>query len=647
MVGHVGDRDDAARPRHRAAHQGRRQRARRDQPRARHRQVRQAGLRRVDDHRAGQRPGRPRARPQVRPAARQPRHHQPRAPGRTSRRCGAATSPRSPARASRRRRSSRRSTTATIKGLLSICFNPAVSAPDANFTARGARPARVLRRHRLLPVRVRRTTPTSCCPARCTRRTRARRPAARDGSSRSTPPSTPPGEARRDWEILLDIAERLGQGRVLPVHEHRGDLRRAVPGVSAGGTADYTRRHLATDRGRDGPVLADPRGRPPRHAPPVRGRPVLPPRRQGPLPRRCRSSESAEVVDDDYPVLADHRPGRVSQYLSGTQTRRIAALVAQYPEPLCEMHPRLAEQLGVADGDLVTVTSRRGDDHAAGPRRQRRSGPTPCSSPTTGPGAKAANQLTNRAVDPLSKMPEFKVAAVRVERAGGRPTPPTPATSTCTRADVSTLRHRRRTRCSSSTRAAASAARRACRRARNAAPTAGQSLIHLERVDRAHDARRPRRWCACTARTRRAPRCARPTRSSRPRTASCSRRSSRAASAARTACSPARSACPKYVAEFDQMMKCDMCTDRTVRRAHADVRVGVPERGALVRHDRASSTTPAAARCSATSCSAARRCAPRCYTVVDDLAGGPLDVLAGDATQLARRPVRPRREATP
>ena len=35
------------------------------------------------------------------------------------------------------------------------------------------------------------------------------------------------------------------------------------------------------------------------------------------------------------------------------------------------------------------------------------------------PGKKAANQLTNRAVDPLSKMPEFKVAAVRVERAGG------------------------------------------------------------------------------------------------------------------------------------------------------------------------------------------------------------------------------------
>ena len=49
------------------------------------------------------------------------------------------------------------------------------------------------------------------------------------------------------------------------------------------------------------------------------------------------------------------------------------------------------------------------------------------------PGGKAANQLTNRAVDPLSKMPEFKVAAVRVERGRrARATPPTPATSTCT-----------------------------------------------------------------------------------------------------------------------------------------------------------------------------------------------------------------------
>ena len=50
----------------------------------------------------------------------------------------------------------------------------------------------------------------------------------------------------------------------------------------------------------------------------------------------------------------------VSQYLSGTQTRRIGPLVRQYPEPLLEMHPDLAAPLGVQTGDRVRVVSRRG-----------------------------------------------------------------------------------------------------------------------------------------------------------------------------------------------------------------------------------------------------------------------------------------------
>ncbi len=126
--------------------------------------------------------------------------------------------------------------------------------------------------------------------------------------------------------------------------------------------------------------------------------------------------ESAEVVDDEYPVWLT--TGRVvSQYLSGTQTRRIAGLVAQYPEPLCEMHPRLAERVGVDDGDLVTVSSRRGEiTLPASVVTTIR--PDTVFIPYHWPGAKAANVLTNRAVDPLAKMPEFKVAAVRVTRAG-------------------------------------------------------------------------------------------------------------------------------------------------------------------------------------------------------------------------------------
>ena len=75
--------------------------------------------------------------------------------------------------------------------------------------------------------------------------------------------------------------------------------------------------------------------------------------------------ESAEVVDAEYPIWLT--TGRVvSQYLSGTQTRRIGGLVAQYPEPLCELHPRLAERLGVGDGDRVMVTLAARVDDAAG-----------------------------------------------------------------------------------------------------------------------------------------------------------------------------------------------------------------------------------------------------------------------------------------
>ena len=66
----------------------------------------------------------------------------------------------------------------------------------------------------------------------------------------------------------------------------------------------------------------------------------------------------AEDIDDAYPVLLT--TGRVvSQYLSGTQTRRIGPLVQQYPEPLLEIHPELATRLDVQTGDLVRVASRR------------------------------------------------------------------------------------------------------------------------------------------------------------------------------------------------------------------------------------------------------------------------------------------------
>ena len=70
-------------------------------------------------------------------------------------------------------------------------------------------------------------------------------------------------------------------------------------------------------------------------------------------------------ASDEYPIYLT--TGRVvSQFLSGTQTRRIGPLVKQYPEPRIEMHPRLAAKLGIADGDWTTAETRRGDHHAQG-----------------------------------------------------------------------------------------------------------------------------------------------------------------------------------------------------------------------------------------------------------------------------------------
>ena len=92
--------------------------------------------------------------------------------------------------------------------------------------------------------------------------------------------------------------------------------------------------------------------------------------------------ESGDPINDDYPIFLT--TGRVvSQYLSGTQTRRIGGLVDMYPEPLVEIHPRLAEQHGIKDrtgsrsprGAMIYLSRHGG---------ARPSGPTRCSFRITG-----------------------------------------------------------------------------------------------------------------------------------------------------------------------------------------------------------------------------------------------------------------------
>ncbi|MEU6352004.1 molybdopterin oxidoreductase family protein [Streptomyces sp. NPDC047072] len=124
----------------------------------------------------------------------------------------------------------------------------------------------------------------------------------------------------------------------------------------------------------------------------------------------------AEEPDDEYPVLLT--TGRVvAQYQSGAQTRRVDELNAAAPGPFVELHPRLAERLGAAEGDPVAVISRRG--RAVAPARITLGiRPDTVFMPFHWYGEGRANTLTNPALDPTSRMPEFKACAVRVEAVG-------------------------------------------------------------------------------------------------------------------------------------------------------------------------------------------------------------------------------------
>jgi len=125
----------------------------------------------------------------------------------------------------------------------------------------------------------------------------------------------------------------------------------------------------------------------------------------------------AEDVDEEYPIILT--TGRVvSQYLSGNQTRRIGPLMDQCPDPYVEIHPELAASLGIQNGDLVQVESRR-DSMTLPALVVQTIRPDTVFIPYHWPGKQSANLLTNRALDPISKIPEFKVCAVRVKKVQG------------------------------------------------------------------------------------------------------------------------------------------------------------------------------------------------------------------------------------
>jgi assimilatory nitrate reductase catalytic subunit len=128
---------------------------------------------------------------------------------------------------------------------------------------------------------------------------------------------------------------------------------------------------------------------------------------------------AAEVPDAQYPLY--FTTGRYREhYNSGAQTRRVKALVEAQPQPRLQMHPVLAGKLGLSEGDPVLVESRRGAvEFAVNVSPDIRV--DTLFAPFHWGGKGAANVLTVPALDPTSRMPEFKVCAVRARaaRTGG------------------------------------------------------------------------------------------------------------------------------------------------------------------------------------------------------------------------------------
>ena len=115
----------------------------------------------------------------------------------------------------------------------------------------------------------------------------------------------------------------------------------------------------------------------------------------------------AEEPDPDYPIYLT--TGRAMQhYQSGAQTRRVSTLNDALAKPYLEIHPDLADRLDIQDLAPVRVTSRRA-------KLTRDIREDTVFVPFHWGGAASVNRLTNPALDPTSRMPEFKVCAVRLE----------------------------------------------------------------------------------------------------------------------------------------------------------------------------------------------------------------------------------------
>ncbi|RVU90191.1 nitrite reductase [Flavobacterium columnare] len=297
-----------------------------------------------------------------------------------------------------------------IKGLLSICFNPLVSLPNSNYVREAleklefyvcidfflnetARHADVILAGSLQEEEDGTTT------------------SAEGRVIRIKQAVTPPGNARKDSEILLELAKRLGVEDKF-TFENSEAIFNELRIASKGGTADYygiSYKKIEDNMGVFWPCPSEDHPGTPRLWEDKKFRTADGKAHFNPAPYKL----PGEVTDNEYPITLT--TGRVvSQYLSGTQTRRIGKLVDQYPEPLLEIHSELAQKYNIQQGELIKVSTRRGEGTFPANIVETIRKDT-VFIPYHWPGEKSANLLTPGTLDPLSKIPEFKVSACKLE----------------------------------------------------------------------------------------------------------------------------------------------------------------------------------------------------------------------------------------
>jgi formate dehydrogenase alpha subunit len=214
----------------------------------------------------------------------------------------------------------------------------------------------------------------------------------------------PAGESKGDWQITSEIAKRMGaQGfdfkNASEVMDEIASLTPIYGGISYERIEQTGIQWPCPDTSHPGTqfLYADGFKKPD-------GKGVFRPLSYRP---------SAELPDDDYPLILTTERS-LFHFHTATMSRKVDGLNILRKEELVEMNPADAERLGIEDGDNVKVTSRRGEVGAHA--RVTEVSPPGVVSMTFHFAESPTNELTNSALDPVAKIPETKVCAVKVEK---------------------------------------------------------------------------------------------------------------------------------------------------------------------------------------------------------------------------------------